>query len=249
MKEDIITIKHHDRDIVGNSFLPEIEVEVPLVIFSHGYNGSGEDFRELAVRLTAENIGAVCYDFCGGATDTRSSLATTEMTLFSEQEDLVAVIDHVKKWFNVDTEKIFLFGGSQGGGVTALTAEEKADEIRGIILLYPAFCIAENWREKFPTLTAIPQEYTLWGMKLGGDFFRSIHDFYVFDHIGTFSNEVLLLHGTSDDVVPWTDSQKADKLYQKSELVLFKGEKHGFSDRGVDEVFQRTLTFVKQLCS
>ena len=64
------------------------------------------------------------------------------MTLFTEMQDLEAAIGALRGHPQIDKENLFLFGASQGGLVTAMTAARHADETRGIVLLFPALCIA-----------------------------------------------------------------------------------------------------------
>ena len=160
-------IPHHGRCVDAVFYRPEAVHRFPVILFSHGYNGCKTDFDTSAAYFAESGIGAVCFTFCGGSLRDRSGFATTEMTLFTEKEDLYAVLDEVKAWECVDSENIFLFGASQGGMVSALAAEERGSDIRGLILLYPAFCIADDWKKRFPTREEIPDTQDLWGMPLG----------------------------------------------------------------------------------
>lgn len=155
MKVQDITIKHHGRNISGKVYLPEQD-KYPIVVFSHGFNGAGDDFRIQAEALAKNGIAALTYDFCGGALNSKSDMQTHEMTVFTEKEDLTSVLSTVEAWENIDSNNIFLFGASMGGLVSTLVAEEHAHEIKGMILLFPAFCVADNWNERFPSVDAIP---------------------------------------------------------------------------------------------
>ena len=44
----------------------------------------------------------------------------------------------------MDEENIFLMGTSQGGAVSAITAAANKEEIKGAILLYPAFVLVDR---------------------------------------------------------------------------------------------------------
>lgn len=72
--------------------MPQMD-KCPMVILSHGFNGSGDDFTEYAKVLVENGMGACIFDFCGGSLRSKSDLSTTEMTVFTEKEDLLAVID------------------------------------------------------------------------------------------------------------------------------------------------------------
>jgi dipeptidyl aminopeptidase/acylaminoacyl peptidase len=243
--KSVVSIEHHGREIYGISYMPKHVEKCPVVIFSHGYNGSHADFAMNSEYLVSNGIGAYCFDFCGGSVNSKSDLKTTEMSLFTEKEDLCAVIDNVKRWDNIDADNIFLFGGSQGGLVTVLAAEERIDDVKGMLLLFPAFCIAENWNERYPTLESIPDTHELWGMTLGRTFFESIHGYDVFKHIGKFNKNVLIFHGDQDGVVPLECGKKALKLYPNVNIEIFPGEGHGFSEAGNRRVTEMTCEFVK----
>lgn len=245
MRTEEKRILHHGREVYGTLYLPEGAGCFPAVIFSHGYNGRGEDFAEYAAYLADRGIAAFCYDFCGGSVQSKSSMKTTEMTIFTEKEDLCAVLEAVSREPQVDADSVFLFGGSQGGLVSALTAEEKEDSVRGLILLFPALCIADNWNERFPRLSDIPEEEELWGMKLGRVFFESIHGFETFEHVGHYQKSVLILHGDRDEVVPLAYSRKAAALYPDARLEIFPGEGHGFSKEGDRHSAELTAEFVE----
>lgn len=171
-------------------------------------------------------------------------MQTYEMTVFTEKEDLFSVLNAVKAWQHVDSDGIFLFGGSMGGLVSALVAEEHAAEIKGMILLFPALCVADNWNERFPAVDDIPQIYELWGVPLGRCFFETLHGFNVFDAIGKYSGNVLIIHGDEDKVVPAAYSKRAHETYQDSHLEIFPAEGHGFSAAGNDKVTQMLLDFI-----
>ncbi|MBE5882838.1 MAG: alpha/beta hydrolase [Lachnospiraceae bacterium] len=238
-------VYHHDRHVNGHFYAPAESGKYPVVIFSHGYNGNKMDFDLSAKYLVEHKVAAFCYDFCGGSNRDESGMATTDMTLFTEMEDLKAVIEQVKALEKVDEDKVFLFGGSQGGLVTALTADSMSEEIRGMILLYPAFCIADNWNERFPNKEDIPEEEELWGMKLGRVFFESIHGYDVFEHVGQYCRNILVMHGDQDPIVSLGYSERIKATYENVRLEVFEGEGHGFTPEGNETMTRMLLEFVK----
>ncbi len=238
------TVSHHKRNISARLYAPDKEL-YPIVIFSHGFNGCGDDFTRHAKYLADNGVGAVTLDFCGGSLRSRSSLKTEEMTVFTEKEDLCAVIDFVKSLKHTDADNIFLFGASMGGLVSALTADERTRDIRGLILLYPALCVADDWNRRFPDADSVPEIFDVWGVPLGKEFFKTLHSFDVFENIGKYRGGVLIMHGDKDEVVPFEYGSKADKLYQNSRFVLFCGEGHGFTADADKRMTQMLLNFVR----
>ncbi|MDF2589996.1 MAG: putative cinnamoyl ester hydrolase [Anaerocolumna sp.] len=244
-KKQIIYIKHHERTLYGISYLPENIEKCPIVIFSHGFNGNSTNFEQNSEYLASKGIATFCFDFCGGSVNSKSDLKTTEMTLFTEKEDLCAVIKTIKTWENIDNENIFLFGASQGGVISALVAEELKEDIKGLLLLFPAFCIPDDWNKRFPTIDSIPDIYDLWGVSLGRVFFEIIHDYDIFEHIGNYNKNVIIFHGDQDGIVPLEYGIKAANLYRNSFIEVFPEEGHGFSETGNIRVLEMTYDFVQ----
>jgi len=243
--KSVVKINYQGREIYGMSYMPDIKEKCPVVIFSHGYNGTNVDFTMNSEYLAARGIGAYCFDFCGGSVHSKSDLNSNEMTIFTEKGDLCAVIDTIKDWEHVDCDNIFLFGASQGGLVSALAAEDYSEAIKGMLLLFPAFCIPDDWNAKFPNLNSIPENLEFWGMTLGKNFFASIHGYNVFEHIGKFDKDVLIFHGDSDDIVALDYGERASKAYTHARIEVFLGEGHGFSEAGNKKVAEMTYEFVK----
>lgn len=237
-----IEIAHHGRTVYAELFKPDVS-RFPIVIFSHGYNGYRDDFKESAEYLMENGIGSITFTFCGSGERDESGFATTDMTLFTEQEDLFAVMDYVKnlKWFDGN---LFLFGGSQGGMVSAMAARERADDIRGMILLFPAFCISDDWNARYPNDRAVPETIPWWGVTLGRNFVLSLRGLNIYDNMNEFDKPVLLMHGTKDDIVPMSYSERAAETYPRAELVRYMGEGHGFFPETMRSVEKKALEFI-----
>lgn len=239
-----VSIPHRGRAVDGILRIPAAGAPSPAVIFSHGYNGSARDFSPVAEALAERGIASFCLDFCGGSVHAQDTLSTVDMTIKTEMQDLEASLGRLKEYDGIDKNAIFLFGGSQGGLVSALVAAERERDVAGLVLLFPALCIADNWRERYPSEADIPDETELWGMKLGKNFFLSVRNLDPFAIIGRYTKRVLILHGDADGVVPLSYSEKAEWIYPNAELIVFHGEGHGFTENGMRDVTDRLLRFV-----
>jgi len=244
MTREVIQIGHHRRTVYGIAEFPEGEGKWPIVIFCHGFNGTADDFAEYSEYLVSRGVATYRFDFCGGSVNSRSSMKTYEMSLFTEKEDLVAVLENVKKWDRVDTGNIFLFGLSQGGAVSALTADEYAEDIKGLVLVFPALCIPDDWNRWFPTRESIPDRYEFWGVTLGRPYIEAVHGYDIYEHIGKYDREVLIFHGDKDEVVPVEYGLRAADLYPNARIEVFRGEGHGFSAPNHWRVIEETYGLV-----
>ena len=84
----------------------------------------------------------------------------------------------------VDTDKLFLFGQSQGGMVSALTAAGRADEVKAMLLVYPAFCIVHDLHEFIPDISEVTGDVVDTAMgQLGAIYATDAYDLDVMSEI------------------------------------------------------------------
>ena len=210
----------------------------PAVILSHSSSLTHEAMSGYALAIAKMGYAAYCFDFCGGSDKSKSDGKTDEMTVFTEVEDLRAVVKTVKSLGYVESSEVYLLGSSQGGLVSALLADECPDDFAGMILFYPAFNIPEmvkmfsgfgDWGDF--------GDFGNWGdfgdfggmMSMSEAYINSIKDFDVWSHIGKFSKPVCIIHGTADMIVPISNSEKAVGLYPSATLNKIEGANHGFN--------------------
>ena len=217
-----------------------IEGRMPAVIFSHGFGGSHNTGAQYARRLAERGYVVYCFDFCGATSSSRSDGATTDMSIFTEESDLKAVVATMKAQDYVDGLQLYLMGTSQGGMVSAMAAAEMPYDIRAAILLYPALCIADNTKEWFGSKDGIPDTYNLWGVTLGRAYFERLFDFDTYGYISRYMGPVLIVHGDEDGIVPVSYAERAAETYANAELHILPGAGHGFY--GSD--FEQTVTWM-----
>ena len=195
----------------------------PAVILSHSSSLTHEAMKGYASAIAKMGFAAYCFDFCGGSDKSKSDGKTDEMTVFTEVEDLRAVVKTVKSLDYVDSSNVCLLGSSQGGLVSALLADECPDDFAGMILFYPAFNI--------PEMVKMFSGFGDFGgmMSISEAYINSIKDFDVWSHIGKFSKPVCIIHGTADMIVPISNSEKAVGLYPSATLNKIEGANHGFN--------------------
>ena len=212
---------------------------VPAVILSHSYSLSHAAMRGYARSLAEKCMAAYCFDFCGGGSESQSDGSTDSMTVFTEVNDLKAVLATVRGLDVVHPDSVYLLGSSLGGMVSALVAEDEPEKVAGLILFYPAFNMPDLVRQFGDLMNG-------WGGSMGGSwggswgdmgsmfsisqaFIDALKDYDVWQHIGTFPRPVAILHGSKDWIVPVSNSEKAVGLYPNATLHVIEGANHGFN--------------------
>lgn len=248
VKSATLKMAQGKKTIYGKIFLPKSseKKKYPTVIYSHGFGGSYEYGVDYAKALAKKGYAVYCFDFCGGSPDSRSSGSTLDMSIFTEQKDLEAVIKSLKKKKYVDKKNIFLFGTSQGGAVSAITAAKHQKEIRGLILFYPAFVLVDHAKEEFKSVDEIPDKYFFMWMEVGKTYFKDLLDYDIYEDIKAYKKRVLIVHGDADDIVPLSYSRKAVKAYSSADLKVIKGAGHGFDGTDDDKAVRYILSYLKK---
>lgn len=239
-------IKNGERNIYGLlSHSKDFQKKHPIAIIAHGFNGTHHFGRNYFEMLNGLGYSCYTFDFPCGSLNSRSDRNTMNMSILDEQSDLEAIVRYFKTQSWVDTSRIVLIGESQGGLVSALTAASLKDEISELVLVFPAFCIPDNWRTHYPKIENIPDTTHLWNVPMGRRFFAEIHDMNVFDRIGNFPNPVLVIQGDADRIVSLEDSRRAVKLYRKARLHVIPKAGHGFRPHEFLESLDQIKLFLK----
>lgn len=237
--ESVITELHcksQNIDIYGLMYTPKgKEGKLPVVVLSHSSSLTHEAMVPYAEYLVKKGYAAYCFDFCGACDESLSTGRTTEqMTVFTEVDDLGIVLDKIRTLDYIDPDNVFVLGSSQGGLVTALVAEKRPSDIKGMILFYPAF----NLPELVAKFTS-DDGGILGGIGSGGNmgmsdaFVNTIKDFDVYANIGKYAGDIIILHGTKDFLVDIKYSEQAVEKYPSAILYPIEGASHGFNNENL----------------
>lgn len=166
----------------------------------------------------------------------------------TEADDLNAVINCAREWDFVDSEKIVLLGGSQGGAAAAVTAARSEDEIAGLVLLYPAFVAYDEVRAQFDSLEEVPDEFNFLGwIRVGKNYVSDIWDYDNYGEMKNYKKPVLLIHGNRDSIVDISYSEKAAESYPDAALQVIKGAGHGFYGGSFEEAMQYIFSYLMEI--
>lgn len=241
--QKILYCKNGKKKIFGRAYIPsDGTAPYPTVIYSHGY---GYNMQPYPMEWLAERgIAAYSFDFCGGSAMGRSDGKSCDMSVMTEAEDLNAVIETLIQEEWVDSNNLFLCGMSQGGYVSSIVAAKRQDEIRGLILLCPAYVLQYEFKEQFREKSKIPKTFQFSNMTLGRRYVEDIWDFDVYDVMKAYQKDVLIFHGDADGMVPLKYSQRAVDVFPAAELVVLHGANHMLFLDYADRIFGMTVDYV-----
>ncbi|KAI3990689.1 hypothetical protein MKX01_022989 [Papaver californicum] len=171
------------------------------ILYSHGNAADLGQMQELFIELRAHlRVNIMSYDYSGyGASSGKPSE-------FNTYYDIEAVYNCLKRDYGTKQEDIILYGQSVGSGPTCHLAS-RLPRLRAVIL---HSAILSGIRVLYPV------KVTLWF-----DIFKNI------DKIRNVNCPVLVIHGTSDDIVDWSHGKRLWELSkEKYDPLWIKGGGH-----------------------
>jgi len=240
MRADIIYGSGGGRDLKLNLYLPRERTEpCPAVVFIHGggwRNGNASQFRSQSLHLASEGYVCACIGYrLSGEAHFPAALEDSKCAvrwLRSQAADL-----------NVDPDRICLSGGSAGGHLAAMVAftdpgtfegeggnPEQSSKASLAVLFNPVADLASMGKAGL----GVPM---LEGFL--GKTYAEAPELYAqgspISHISKGDPPTLVLHGTKDTTVPFSQAERMVAGLQKAgvpaELFAAEGAAHAFFNR------------------
>ena len=244
--ESSVTLE--DKYIYGKTFLPQDGREThPVVILCHGIGVNHHHTENFAMMFAERGIASYAFDFCGGGETSQSSGSMQEMSVHTELEDLNDVIDHIKNIGIAKDNPVFVLGMSQGGYVAAEAAARRPEEIAGLLLFFPAFNINDLISAHFSSPEEVPDYVTIFDQTVSRKYFLDAMSEPIIEDMDQYTGPVLILHGSEDDVVPYSCSKNAAEHFPNAEFLLIEGAGHGFFLQDAETALGYCMEFLSPL--
>lgn len=217
------------------------EKKLPLVTLAHGFRGTMDSAggNYLAEALAEGGIATIRMDFSHYTEPRADAKQTNQYTVRTMAADQIQGIAYMIENYNIDRDRVGLYGRSLGGRVAMNMANENAGgyDYKAMALVAPAgtpkafvYYIGgeEVWKKKW---AAAEQNGFVLHQKvvLTPDFFKSIDEYAPSEHGKGFNNPVLIVYNTKDYVVLPETSLQCAAAYANAETIEITSEKspHG----------------------
>ena len=230
--------------LYGVLSMPGGEGPFSLVILCHGFGVNMAGNQDYADHFLAQGFAVFNFDFCGGGYGSRSEGSMLEMSVLTEKADLNAVLDT----FDSDPRfsSIFLWGASQGGFVASCVAAERQEDVRALVLEFPAYVIHDYVKKFVLPDGSFPDTYKVLGIPVGPVYGEDALSFDICDMLGNFPGNVLILHGDRDTVVPISYAERATEIFPSAKLTVMPDQSHGFTGQARSEAKEKESAFLKK---
>lgn len=248
-----VEIQNNGLTLRGMLHIPDgVTGKVPMVCIFHGFTGNKMEphfiFVKLSRMLESKGIASVRFDFSGSG---ESDGDFIDMTISKELSDAKAILDYVKSLDFVDTNKIAALGLSMGGAVASMLAGDYKEDIQTLCLWAPAGNMGElvTYGRSEEDIQGI-RKAGFWdagGLLVGIEFLDDVLSLDIFHRASAYDKNVLLLHGTEDQSVPLSTSERYLEIYEKQAVLhIIEGANHTFNSKAWEaEVLDYTIGFLE----
>ncbi|MFD1773582.1 alpha/beta hydrolase family protein [Paenibacillus rhizophilus] len=243
--ERAIVIRHNQEELTASIHYPSkvqgatgrCKDRVPLAVICHGFVGSriGVDrlFVKAARELAKDGYMVIRFDYIGCGESSGSYGSESLESMIAQTR---TVLDYGLSCTDVDPTRVTLIGHSLGGAVALLTGVRDR-RVKTLVMWsavgYPFNDIVKIVGREAYDMAVKTGSADHAGYAFTPVYFNSLAEFQPFQEADKFSGDVLLVHGTSDEVIPVDYAF----LYQK----LFWKRPEGRCDKEI--VFQANHTF------
>ncbi|TCD53598.1 alpha/beta fold hydrolase [Alloscardovia theropitheci] len=247
-----VHIQHDDINLFGRLYAPANyrSLQLPLIILSHGYGSNADVFDSFAQKAAEQGYLLYTFDFYGGGPETRSGDPDMlDMSIQTEKADLQSVLSYWKKQSFIDSSYIYLAGFSQGGLISTMVAGEHPADVKALILVAPAFNIPDIVRQGMSTfgysdISQVPATVSYDNRTIGHRYIADALSYDVEKDQKAYNGPVLIIHGTADDVVPYSYSETASHVFSHAQLVTLDGIGHSADASSVMSALPQLIAFL-----
>ncbi len=261
--EHSITIRSEAADLAATIHYPAMEQEStdctrwPLIVICHGFIGTRIGTNRLFVRAAREFSSkgylVIRFDY-GGCGESTGDYGAGGLNVMIDQTR--NVLDYAFSMDCVDLERVILVGHSLGGATALLTAA-KDHRVKTLVLwsavAHPHSDIVRIvGNHEYEQLH--PDGYIDYnGYSLKSRFFESLSQHQPFEQLRKFSGDVLVMHGTADEVIPVDYAPLYQKIFwlrsegQCDLELVFKGDHAYSSTVAAEELFEKTINWLSYM--
>lgn len=220
-----------------------------VAILMHGFKGDlgyndSKILYALSHNLNDRGLATIRFDFDGCG---KSEGNFTDMTVFSEIQDGIAIINYVRNVMHA--KHIYLVGHSQGGVVVSMLAGYYRDVLEKLVLMAPAATLKTDALQGICQGSQydpnhIPDVVNVHGFAVGGAYFRTAQLMPIYETAQHFDHPALLIHGLADQVVSPDATRKYNVIMPQTEMHLVEGEGHLFDGPKRPEIIKLVGDFL-----
>lgn len=247
--EEVVTLSSQGQDVVGTLQLPDGEA-APVVLLLHGFTGSRDElvteavpdgvFGHAANLLADAGYASLRIDFRGSG-DSVADMNFAQTTFETQVADGLAALDWLAQAPQVDADRLFVIGWSQGGLVATAVVGRSGETVDAAALWAAASMPVETFTgllgdaamaEGAAAAPDAPVTVTLpWGAEidLNGAYFAGLTSFDAAAEIASYGGPLFVAQGTLDTTVAPASADVLIAAHDGEEQLWLRDMDHTFN--------------------
>ncbi len=216
-----------------------------IVLGVHGFGGDKESsvLTALAENLSEKNCALLCFDFpAHGKSNAPDDCFRVEHCI----QSLMEVVKYIRRHFK--KSEYGIFATSFGGYITLLCTEKLTDFKK--VLRAPAVTMADTFKDKI--ISVSKEQFVKDGGAVCGFERKMFVSSMFYEDLLNFKiqipqEEILIIHGTEDGIVPYFAVDKLANTYKNIKLFTIEGADHRFKKSGeLIKIIETTVDWFDQ---
>ncbi len=252
MKTNIVIKSCHGRNTVYDISIPQRDAKCPLIIFCHGFKGFKDwgHFNLISEEFVKNGFIVLKFNFTFNGGTASQVVDFPDLEAFAENNYLKEVEDlhHIIKLLKTGVIEvanwngtIHLIGHSRGGGVATIAGAESGFVSKVVSWAGISDCLKRlpnetelnNWKIK--GVRYIKNGRTNQDMPMNYQFVETLMEnkerLSIRNSAIQLGSDHLIIHGSLDDAVPFSDAEDLHSWNPQSQLVEIKGANHVFGGK------------------
>lgn len=245
IKRNIRIQNPETKAFLADAYYPQSEEKLPLVVFLHGYKGYKDwgAWHLMCQEIAKQGFYVVKFNTSHNGTTIENPKEFADLEAFGhnnyskELSDVKTVIDAFSNQKEVDETQIALIGHSRGGGLSIIQAFENP-KIKALVTLasvsslnrFPKGKRMKEWKEKgvFEVLNGRTKQKMPHYFQFFEDYQQHQKRFDVQKAVQDLGKPYLILHGTQDEAVSFSNAEQIHHWNMSSQLVEIGQANHTF---------------------
>lgn len=246
MKIHVETKNREDYILRGYVNIPSQDGRrYPTVIMLHGFTGHKTEgrflFARTASKLESQGFVVIRFDFAHSG-DSDGSFEY--MTPSGEVEDTLEILRFAQELPYVDPRRVAILGYSLGGWVASIAAARAPESVEALVLWSPGGNIADVLGAFFEGTDKKIHDFE--GLPIPRQAYEDALNVDVYAIASRFKGQVLIVHETGDELVPFAYAQRFKEVYgEQAQLMAVDFKGHAFETIEIEKkVLEQTGRFL-----
>ena len=250
---------HQDSLVIyGRCYHPAKDPDgsYPAMLIAHEFASNANSTSRFAIPFSEQGYHVFVFDFTGSKGTKSYGREDIDCSILTDKEEMEIVYEYMMEQPYVDQNHIVLCGCSQGGLTAGLLAADHKEEVKALMMYYPALCGPDYLRSGYMMgksfdAEEVPEYIEMYrGTGIGRKYITDMRSLDPWTELTVYEHPVLICHGTWDSIAAIRYSREAAARYKDCTLLEIEKGEHIFKvPENFKQAMETSIDFLHARCS